>query len=65
MDLIASWIRIFDKHDNCRRFMDYPIGKTEKQLKGYYAVALKCYQIAFLKHKQIRDNIPQDIKTFY
>ena len=28
MDLVPSWIILFDKYDNCRRFKNNPVGKT-------------------------------------
>lgn len=65
MDLVPSWIIIFDKYDNCRRFKINGCGKSVEELNGYYSVAYLIYLKARKRHKQIRDFIPEDIKNFY
>lgn len=46
LDLVPSYIKIFDKYDNCKRFLNNPVGKSAEELNGYFAVALLCYDIA-------------------
>ncbi len=65
MELIPSWIRIFDKYDNCRRFLKDPVGKTPAEINGYCAIAYLCYNRAFERFEQIRKNIQPEVKKFY
>ena len=46
LDLIPSWIRVFDKYDNCRRFKADPVGNSKKKIEGYCAIAYLCYKRA-------------------
>ena len=54
MDLIPSWILVFDKLDNCKRFKVNGCGKSKEELDGYFAVAYLIYLKARRKHKEIR-----------
>ena len=53
MDLVPTWILIFDKYDNCVRFQKNPVGKTKDELDGYFAVAYLMYLTARERHKAI------------
>lgn len=57
LDLVPTYIKIFDKYDNCRRFMRNTVGKTMEELNGYYAVAVICYDIAMKTHPELKDNL--------
>jgi hypothetical protein len=46
LDIVPSYIKIFDKYDNCRRFLNNSVGKSASELNGYFAVAVICYDIA-------------------
>lgn len=50
LDLVPSYIKIFDKYDNCKRFLNNPVGKSIAELNGYYAVAILTYDIALKTH---------------
>jgi hypothetical protein len=63
--LIPSWIIIFDKYDNCRRFKLNGCGKSKEELDGYFAVAYLIYAKAKERHKQIRDNMKYSYKQFF
>ena len=65
LDIVPTYIKIFDKYDNCRRFLKNPVGKTEAELTGYYAVAILCYEIGMETHKQVRDYLNPSIKQFF
>jgi len=43
LDIVPCYIKIFDKYDNCRRFLQNNVGKSKEELDGYYAVAILCY----------------------
>ncbi len=51
MDLIPSWIIVFDKFDNCQRFKKNPCGKTKVELDGYFSVAYLIYLRVRNRHK--------------
>jgi hypothetical protein len=51
MDLIPSWILVYDKLDNCKRFKNNPCGKSKEELDGYFSVAYLIYLKAREKHK--------------
>lgn len=65
LELVPSWILLFDKYDNCRRFKNNSVGKSQEELNGYYAVAYLIYLKAKKRHKQIREFMPIDIRDFY
>jgi hypothetical protein len=65
MSLVPTWILIFDKYDNCRRFKINGCGKSQEELNGYYSVAYLIYLRGKKKYNQVRDFIPGEIKTFY
>lgn len=65
MDLVPSWIRVFDKYDNCRRFKKNPVGNSKKKLEGYFAIAYLCYHIACERHQEIQKNLQPQIHEFY
>ena len=65
MDLIPSWILIFDKYDNCARFKKDPVGKTEQELNGYYAVAYLIYATARDRYKSIRNYMIEATRVFF
>lgn len=65
MDLTPSWILLFDKYDNCRRFKQNGCGKSKEELNGYFAVAYLIYQKARERHQQIQNFMPFNIKFFY
>ncbi len=54
MDLLPSWILIFDKYDNCRRFKLNPCGKSKEELDGYFSVAYLIFLKARERHESIR-----------
>jgi hypothetical protein len=54
MDLIPSWILLFDKYDNCKRFQQNPVGKTKEEVDGYLSVAYLIFLEARNRHKAIR-----------
>jgi len=53
MDIVPTWIRIFDKYDNCRRFKQDPADKKPAEINGYFAVAWCCYDKGIKKHPSI------------
>lgn len=65
MELVPSWILIFDKYDNCRRFKANPCGKSKEELNGYFSVAYLIYIRGKERFTQIRDFCPTEIKEFY
>lgn len=65
LELIPSWIRIFDKYDNCSRFLKDPVGKSKKEIQGYCAVAYLCYHRAAERFQEIRKNIQPEVKKLY
>ena len=65
LDLVPTYIKIFDKYDNCRRFLKNPVGKTPDELNGYYAVAILCYDIGTKTHKEIKENLNPKITKFF
>lgn len=65
LDLVPSYIKIFDKYDNCRRFLNNPVGKSSEELNGYHAVAILCYDIANKTHSDIRKYLNPGIKKFF
>lgn len=65
LDIVPTYIKIFDKYDNCRRFLKNSVGKSETELAGYYAVAIICYDIGMQTHKEVRDYMNPTIKTFF
>ena len=65
MDLIPSWILVFDKYDNCRRFRQNSCGKTREELQGYFSVAYLIYLTARERHKEIRDYMIIPTMRFY
>ena len=50
LDLVPCYIKIFDKYDNCKRFLSNPVGKSAFELNGYYAVAVLTYDLALKTH---------------
>ena len=54
LDVVPTYIKIFDKYDNCRRFLKNSVGKAEEELNGYYAVAFLCYDIGLKTHPEIK-----------
>ena len=65
MDIVPCYIKIFDKYDNCRRFVLHSCGKSEKELNGYFSIAILCYEAALEQHKEIANNISKKISEFY
>lgn len=65
LDLVPSYIKIFDKYDNCRRFLNNGCGKSQEELNGYFAVALICYDKAYANHEDIRKYLDPKLKNFY
>jgi hypothetical protein len=65
LDLVPSYIKIFDKYDNCKRFLNNSVGKSPEELCGYYAVAVLCFDIAIKTHKVIEVNLNSQIKKFF
>lgn len=65
MSLVPSWILLFDKYDNCRRFKANPCGKSQEELNGYFSVAYLIYIRVTMRFSQIRDFAPTEIKKFY
>jgi hypothetical protein len=65
LDIVPTYIKIFDKFDNCRRFLKNPVGKTEAELSGYYAVAILCYDIGMKTHEEVRKYMNPTIKHFF
>jgi hypothetical protein len=65
MELIPSWILVFDKLDNCRRFKKNPCGKSKEELDGYFAVAFLIFTKARSRHKEIREFMIQETRKFY
>ncbi len=51
MDMIPSYIVIFDKYDNCRRFTENSCGKSKMEIYGYYAISYLCYDMAIRRHE--------------
>lgn len=50
LDLVPTWVLLFDKYDNCRRFKANGCGKSKKELDGYFSVAYLIYVKAKNKH---------------
>ena len=65
LDLIPCWIRIFDKYDNCRRFKKNAVGKSKKELQGYFSIAYLCYRRGCERYEEIQKNLQTEIKDFY
>ena len=65
MDLIPSWILIFDKYDNCARFKKDPVGKSKEELEGYYSVAYLIYLTARERHSAIKNFMIESTKQFF
>lgn len=65
MEMIPSWILIFDKMDNCRRFKNNPCGKSKEELDGYFAVAYLIFVKARQRHPQIKKDMIQDTVKFF
>jgi hypothetical protein len=65
MDLVPSWILIFDKYDNCFRFKQNPCGKSKEELDGYFAVAYLIYLNAKRRHKAIDSFMIDSTKQFF
>jgi len=65
LDLVPSYITIFDKYDNSSRFLKDGCGKSQMELNGYYAVSLTCYDIAMKNHESIRQFLNPNIKKFF
>lgn len=65
LDLVPSWIRVFDKYDNCRRFKKNPVGNSKKKIDGYCAIAYLCYKKACERHEEIKKNLQTAIHEFY
>lgn len=65
MELIPSYILLFDKYDNCRRFKVNSCGKSKEELNGYYSVAYLIYLRAKNRHKAINNFMPIPIREFY
>jgi len=65
MDIVPTWIRIFDKYDNCRRFKQNPAGKKKSDVDGYFAIAWCCYDKGIKKHPSIEENLDPNIRKFY
>jgi hypothetical protein len=54
MDLVPTWVLLFDKYDNCRRFKANGCGKSKKELDGYFSVAYVIYIKAKNRHKEVK-----------
>lgn len=65
LDIVPSYIKIFDKYDNCKRFIQNGVGKSRAELNGYFAVSILCYEKALAHHKEIEMNLDQKIKEFF
>lgn len=65
LDIVPTYIKIFDKYDNCRRFLKNGVGKSQSELNGYFAIAILCYDRAIKKHQEIDINLNKGIKTFF
>ena len=65
LDLVPTYIKIFDKYDNCKRFLRNPVGKSHEELNGYFAVALLCYDIGIKTHEDVRKNLNPKIPKFF
>jgi hypothetical protein len=65
LDIVPSYIKVFDKFDNCRRFLKNGVGKSQMELNGYFAVAIICYDRAIKKHKDIEFYLSPSIKQFF
>ena len=65
LDLVPSYIKIFDKYDHCKRFLKNSVGKSQQELNGYFAVSILCYEKAWKRHKDIQENLSMDIKNFF
>jgi hypothetical protein len=65
LDIVPSYIKIFDKYDNCRRFLKNGVGKSPMELNGYFAISILCYDRALKKHKEIDSNLNIQIKLFF
>jgi hypothetical protein len=65
MDLIPSYIVIFDKYDNCKRFTQNSCGKSKTEIYGYYAISYLCFAAAIKQHNTIEKNLDGKITAFY
>ena len=65
LDIVPSYIKIFDKYDNCKRFLQNSVGKSKDELNGYYAVAIICYEKAIERHEDIGSYLNPEIKKFF
>ena len=65
MELIPSWILIFDKFDNCRRFKNNPCGKSKDELDGYFAVAYLIFLKARKNHHSIAKFMIPETRQFF
>ena len=65
LDIVPSYIKIFDKYDNCRRFLLNSVGKPFMEINGYYAVSVLCFDKAMAKHEEIRNNLNVEIIKFF
>lgn len=51
LDIVPCYIKIFDKYDNCKRFLKNGVGKSQMELNGYFAISIICYEKALKRHK--------------
>lgn len=65
MELVPSWIRVFDKYDNCRRFLENPVGRSTGKVSGYCAIAYLCYHRATEQLEEIRKNIQPEARRLF
>ena len=65
LELIPTWILLFDKYDNCKRFKQNACGKSKEELNGYFAVAYLIYLKARERHKAIREHMMNTTKFFF
>ena len=65
MDLVPSWILLFDKYDNCVRFQNNPVGKTKEELDGYFAVAYLIFLTAKERHSAIDKFMIAETRRFF
>lgn len=63
--MIPSWILVFDKLDNCRRFKNNPCGKSKEELDGYFSVAYLIFTKARAKHVQLRKFMLPETAQFF
>ncbi len=53
LDIVPSYIKIFDKYDNCRRLLMYGVVMSQLVINGYFDIDIMCYDRAIKKHKDI------------